>query len=75
MSEIDLIKEAINYLKLWLGITIVTIISLCGWLFSNYETTAGLLFWGAVFIIAALIGVCFIMHRNIESKIESLRRL
>jgi hypothetical protein len=32
MSKLDVAKEQIAYLKLWLGIVIVTDISLMGWL-------------------------------------------
>jgi hypothetical protein len=31
MSELDVAKEQIAYLKLWLGIMVVTDISLIGW--------------------------------------------
>lgn len=37
MSELDLAKEEIAYLKLWLGIIVVTDISLVGWFVSNYQ--------------------------------------
>ena len=36
MSEVDVLKEKIAYLKLWLGIMVVTDISLVGWLLGNY---------------------------------------
>ena len=35
MSELDVAKEQITYLKFWLGILVVTDISLFGWLLSN----------------------------------------
>ena len=35
MSELDIAKEQIAYLKFWLGILVVTDISLFGWLLSN----------------------------------------
>ena len=35
MSELDVAKEQIAYLKFWLGILVVTDISLFGWLLSN----------------------------------------
>ena len=41
MSELDLAKEQIAYLKFWLGILVVTDISLFGWLITN--TAGGLL--------------------------------
>jgi hypothetical protein len=35
MSELDVAKEQITYLKFWLGILVVADISLFGWLMSN----------------------------------------
>jgi len=35
MSELDLAKETIAYLKFWLGVMVVSDISLVGWLLSN----------------------------------------
>ena len=43
MSELDTMKEKIAYLKLWLGILVLTDISLIGWLVSNYEKAKPLL--------------------------------
>jgi len=40
MSELDVVKEKINYLKVWLGIFVVTLISLVGWVVTNYETVS-----------------------------------
>jgi len=37
MSRIDVIKEKINYLKVSLGIFVVTLIGLIGWIVSHYE--------------------------------------
>ena len=38
MSELDVAKEKIAYLKVWLGILVVTDISTFGWLISNVDT-------------------------------------
>jgi len=35
VSELDVAREKIAYLKIWLGILVVTDISLVGWLASN----------------------------------------
>jgi hypothetical protein len=44
MSELDVAKEQIAYLKLWLGIMVVTDISLIGWFVGNYgEASTNLL--------------------------------
>ncbi len=40
MAEIDEIKEELNYLKVWLGIIVITVISLISWLINNYETSS-----------------------------------
>jgi hypothetical protein len=38
MSKLDVAKEHIAHLKLWLGIVIVTDISLMGWLLGNFRS-------------------------------------
>ncbi len=35
MSQIDIVKETIAYLKFWLGVMVVSDITLVGWLLSN----------------------------------------
>jgi integron integrase len=40
MSELDHLKEEVAYLKFWLGIVVVTDISLAGWLISSADTAA-----------------------------------
>jgi len=42
MAEIDEIKEELNYLKVWLGIIVITAIGLISWLINNYETSSNL---------------------------------
>ena len=39
MSQLDVLKEKIAYLKLWLGIIVVIDLSLVGWLLGNYTVT------------------------------------
>ena len=75
MSELDVAKEQIAYLKVWLGILVVTDISLLGWLASSIARAEPALLWGGV--VAALIttGGVFLIHRRIEQRIESLRAL
>src|SRR6266851_2684661 len=50
MSELDVAKEKIAYLKVWLGILLVTDISTFGWLVSNVDTATPLLLWAAVVV-------------------------
>ncbi|MBX6419966.1 MAG: hypothetical protein IRZ06_03025 [Nevskia sp.] len=75
MSELDVAKEQIAYLKVWLGILVVTDISLLGWLASNLAGARPvLLVAGILAAIITTVGVFFI-HRRIERRIESLRGL
>ena len=73
MSDLDIAKEKIAYLKIWLGILLVTDISVFGWLVSSLGTATALLLWGAV-IAAVVLTVCiFLLHRRIERHIRSLK--
>ncbi len=75
MSELDFAKEQIAYLKVWLGILVVTDISLLGWLASNIvKAETALLVAGIVATIVATVGV-FVVHRRVARRIESLRGL
>ena len=75
MSELDVAKEQIAYLKVWLGILVLTDISVFGWLISNLGAAAALLLWGAVIGVVALTAGILVIHRRIERHIESLRGL
>jgi hypothetical protein len=75
MSELDVAREKIAYLKVWLGILVVTDISTFGWLISNVGTATALLLWAAVIAVVALTCGIFVLHRRIDRHIESLRGL
>ncbi len=70
-----MVKEKINYLKVWLGIAIVTLISLIGWLSTHYEEIStirtALTFGG----IVLLVGVIHLLNKTILKKIDSLEEL
>ena len=75
MSELDVAKEQIAYLKFWLGVMVVTDISLFGWLISNARSTSlRLLVSGCVAVIAITAGIA-LLHRRIERQIQDLRGL
>ena len=75
MSELDVAKEQIAYLKFWLGIMVVTNISLFGWLISNASTAnGGLLAAGCVAVVVVTAGIAM-LHRRIERQIQDLRGL
>ena len=75
MAKIDVIKEKINYLKVWLGIFVVTLISLVGWTISNYNSIL------EIKLILTLIGICWLfisihfLNKKILEKINSLEDL
>lgn len=75
MSELDVAKEKIAYLKVWLGILLVTDISTFGWLVSSVATASSLLLWAAVIVVVALTLGIFLLHRRIDRHIQSLREL
>jgi hypothetical protein len=75
MSELDVAKEQIAYLKFWLGILVVTDISLFGWLLSNVGSSNLPLILGSCFAVVAITLGIVLLHRRIERQIESLRRL
>ena len=75
MSEIDRLKEQLVYLRFWLGIMVVTDISLVGWLASTIDTaTTALLSFAIAGIIVLSLGI-FLLHRQIERRIEQIGRL
>jgi hypothetical protein len=75
MSELDVTREKIAYLKVWLGILVVTDISTFGWLISNVGSANRWLLWAAIVAIVALTAGIFLIHRQIARHIESLREL
>ena len=56
MSELDKLKETITQLRLWLGIAVVTDISLIGWVASSYGQAKDLLIILASLAIVILTG-------------------
>ena len=75
MSELDVLKEKIAYLKLWLGIFVVTEISLIGWLITHYEKAKTILVASDVVAVFSISIAIFVLHKRIEREIERLREL
>jgi hypothetical protein len=75
VSELDVAKEKIAYLKVWLGILLVTDISTFGWLVSNVGSATTLLLWAAIIVVVALTSGILFLHRRIDRHIQSLRDL
>jgi hypothetical protein len=75
MSKVDLAKEQIAYLKLWLGIFVAILVSLTGWLMTNFQTAD---FSTVIASVLGLVFICYIgyaLHKRIEQKISSLEEL
>ena len=67
--------EQIGYLKVWLGIFVVTLISLVGWLASHYgEANLVLIVLNvaAVLVLVILVGL---IHRTIQRLVQNLEEL
>ncbi len=75
MSELDRLKEQLVYLRFWLGIMVVTEITLVGWLIST-PNTADPVLWSLAAVGVVLLGFgIFLLHRQVERRIEEIRRL
>ena len=75
MGKIDLIKEKINYLKVWLGISVVTLIGLLVWLSSNYEKLSSIRLILSFVGIVWLVVLIHFLNKSILQKINSLEDL
>lgn len=75
MSEADILKEKIAYLKLWLGIIVVTDISLVGWLLGSYTAANWILIVGDVVAIFIISFGIYVLHKRIEREIERLKEI
>jgi len=75
MAKIDEIKEELNYLKVWLGIIVITTIGLISWLINNYETTAKIKTVSDIIAIIVLTITILIIDKKIKNKIKSLKDL
>ena len=75
MSQIDIVKETISYLKFWLGVMVVSDITLVGWLLSNAGTTSDTKTYGAIIGIAIITTSAFFVHKRIEHLISTLKEL
>ena len=75
MSELDHLREEVAYLKFWLGIVVVTDISLAGWLLSSSETARSYTVFFAVLGLVLLSAGIVLLHRRIEQRISRIKGL
>jgi hypothetical protein len=75
VSELDRLREQLVYLRLWLGIIVVAEISLVGWVASAVQTVSITLLSLAI-ATAVLLGLgIFMLHRQIQRRIDEIGRL
>ena len=75
MSELDRLKEQLVFLRFWLGIMVATEIALVGWLIST-PISANPTLWFIGAFGAILLGVgTFLVHRQIERRIDQIGKL
>ena len=75
MSELDRVKEQLVYLRFWLGIMVATEIALVGWLISTpISANATLWFMGAFGAVVLATGI-FLVHRQVERRIDQIGKL
>ncbi len=75
MSQIDIVKETIAYLKFWLGVMVISDITLVGWLLSNAGKSSDLKTYGAIIGIAIITISALFVHKRIEHLISTLKEL
>jgi len=75
MSKSDKAKEQIAYLKFWLGVMVVTDISLVGWLVSSADSAPVHKVGGAIVAVVVITAAGFAVHRRIEQLIDALEEL
>ncbi|HYG54082.1 MAG TPA: hypothetical protein VD965_02170 [Burkholderiales bacterium] len=75
MSELDRLKEQLVYLRFWLGIMVVTEITLVGWLISS-PNTADPVLWSIGAVGAVVLGLAIlVLHRQVERRIDQIGKL
>ncbi len=75
MSELDRVKEQLVYLRFWLGIMVATEIALVGWLISTPVSEKATLWFMGVFGAVLLGAGIFLVHRQVERRIDQIGKL
>jgi hypothetical protein len=75
MPKLDRLKEEVAYAKFWLGIVVVTDISLVGWLIVAVDEADRLRIVLAVLGIVLLSFGAVVLHREISQRMERIGKL
>ena len=74
MSGFDYEKEVIGYYKLWLGILLITDISLIGWFVNNYLSAPPWIVNGCIMLIFVTTAFIPFIGLSTEDMIRKLKR-
>lgn len=75
MPQLDRLREQLAYLKFWLGIAVVTDVSLIGWLISSFDGAGRLMLMLAATGVVLLSFGVVVLHRQIERRIDQVGAL
>ncbi len=75
MSKLDVAREQFAYLKFWLGVAVVTEMSLVGWVISREGAEPLFKSLGVIAAIVIITLVGFKIHQRISRRIETLEEL
>jgi hypothetical protein len=75
MPKLDRLKEEVAYFKLWLGMVVVTDISLIGWLIAVVDEIDRLRIVLGVLAFALLSFGAVLLHREIDQRMERIGKL
>jgi hypothetical protein len=75
MSKVDKTKEQLAYLKFWLGVMVVTDISLVGWLVSSADAAPVHKVLGALVAVVVITAAGFTVHHRVGRLIDALEDL
>lgn len=73
VAEIEAIKEEISYLRLWMGVSLATWISLLSWVFSISQANITNKAIFSIILLLILLAGIIALHKKILQKIKFLR--
>lgn len=74
MAKIDELKEELGILKFWLGIAVATLLTLAGFLATNYQTKEWFIILAAIICIFVSVILIFVVNKKIKAKIKEIGR-
>ena len=75
MHKLDHLKEEIGYFKFWLGIVVLTDISVVGWVISAVDSAGRARIMLAATGIAVLSFCAAVLHRAIDRRMQRIKEL